>query len=590
MSPIKKLAPEVSATIAAGEVVERPSSVVKELVENSLDAGATRISIDLADGGRAMIRVEDNGAGIPASELPLAVESFATSKIAAVDDISHVRTLGFRGEALASIRAVSHFTIRSSARGAEVGRELAFRGDAPGSDVPAVRNPGTEIVVENLFFNLPARKKFLRSGQSELRRILGVLQAYALAFPETAFSLRESGRDIASYPAAALRERAEAVLGEDVFKHLVPFESAPGRMHVHGFASLPDLTRANRYMQFSFVNRRFVRDRVLAHAISHAYQSLVPGDRFPVVVCFLDIPPEEVDINVHPTKAEIRFRKEAEVHAAVSAALREALEAKKLSYREKVESIYSGIFPSSSERRAEPLGTDRPARWFESPGPAGEPQELGEMGRPPELHEGPLPLFGDEAVKSALSAGALYWQLHQSFILIQIRGGMVIIDQHAAHERILFNRAERALRGERPTVQSLLFPATLELTPGEYERFEELSETLVALGFETEPFGLRSIIVRAIPAGVRNWGEGRLIEEILGGEGAHGVDEFLKTYACRSAVKAGTKLAPEEMESLADELFATDRPYTCPHGRPTMLRVSTGDLERRFQRTVSPKK
>ncbi len=587
MSPIQKLAPEVAATIAAGEVVERPSSVVKELVENSLDAGATRISIDLADGGRAMIRVEDNGSGIPAKELPLAVQSFATSKIAAVDDISHVRTLGFRGEALASVKAVSHFTIRSAARGADIGRELVFRGDAARSDAPAAHNPGTEIVVENLFFNLPARKKFLRSGQSELRRILGVIHAYALAFPETAFFLREAGRDIASFPVAGLPERAEAVIGPEIFKHLVPFERTAGGIRVHGFASLPDLTRANRYMQFFFVNRRFVRDRVLAHAVNQAYQLQVPGDRFPVVVCYLELEPEDIDVNVHPAKAEIRFRNESEVHAAVVGALQDMLGARKLTYREKVESIYSGIFPSASDAPSAPPEGDIPARWFDSPGPAGEPAELGEMGRPPELHEGPAPLFGEEAVKSALSAGALYWQLHQSFILIQIRGGMVIIDQHAAHERILFNRAERAMRGEKQTMQPLLFPATLELTPDEYERFEELSATLAALGFETEPFGLRSIIVRAIPAGVRNWGDGRLIEEILGGEGGRSVDDFLKTYACRSAIKAGAKLAPEEMESLADELFATDRPYTCPHGRPTMLRVSTAELERRFQRTVS---
>jgi len=590
VAPIRKLSPGVAATIAAGEVVERPSSVVKELVENALDAGASKITIDLSDGGKALIRVEDNGSGMSASELPLAVESFSTSKISEVEDLSRIRTLGFRGEALASIRAVSSFTIRSCARGSEVGRELVFKADDLLSDGPVVRNPGTEVTVEHLFFNLPARRKFLRSGPSELRRILGIIQAYALAFPETAFALRESGKDVAFYPASGARERVEAIVGAEVFKHLVPVEGTFGGTRIHGFVSLPDLTRANRYMQFSFVNRRHVRDRVLAHALAQAYQSLVPGDRFPVVVCFLEVPSEEIDVNVHPAKAEIRFRNESEVHHAVSAAIRGALEGTGRTYRDTVESVYRGIFPGGGSETGS-RSSERDERYrFDAPAAAERPQELGEVGAPPDMRDSPLSLFSDEQTRFAPSAGAFYWQLHQSYILIQIRGGMVIIDQHAAHERILFDRATRSLRGEKPAVQTLLFPATLELAPEEYERFEELSPTILALGFEVEPFGLRSIIVRAVPAGVRNWGDGSLIEEMLGGEATGGVDDFLKTYACHAAIKAGTKLAPEEMESLADQLFATELPFTCPHGRPTMLRVETADLERRFQRTVSTKK
>jgi DNA mismatch repair protein MutL len=590
MAPIKRLSAEVAATIAAGEVIERPSSVVKELVENSLDAAATKITIDLADGGKAMIRVEDNGAGIPASELPLAVESFSTSKIAAADDISRVRTLGFRGEALASIRAVSSFTIRSCAKGSEVGRELIFRGDSLLSDTPVVRNAGTEIVVEHLFFNLPARRKFLRSASSELRRILGIIQAYALAFPETAFALGEGGRDVAFYASSGLRERVEAVIGAEIFKHLIPVEGTVGRLRIHGFVSLPDLTRANRYLQFSFINRRFARDRILSHALNQAYQSLVPGDRFPVIVCFVEVPPEEIDINVHPAKAEIRFRNESEVHHAVATTVRAGLEGKSRPYREAVESVYRSIFPGGAGERFDPVAPGAASIRMGESASAEPPRTAIDAGSPVEPFESPLSLFSEEATGIGPTAGALYWQLHQSYILIQIRGGMVIVDQHAAHERILFDRAKRSLAGDRPPVQSLLFPATLELAPAEYERLEELSDTLEGLGFEIEPFGLRSIIVRAIPAGVRNWGDGRLIEEMLGDAGTHGVDEFLKTYACRAAIKAGTRLAPEEMESLADQLFAADHPYTCPHGRPTMLRVDTADLERRFQRTVSARK
>jgi DNA mismatch repair protein MutL len=590
VAPIQRLAPEVSAKIAAGEVIERPASAIKELIENALDARATRISIELGEGGKNRIKIEDNGDGIPAEELPLAVESFSTSKISNVEDITRVGTLGFRGEALASIRAVSALSIRSRAAREEIGRELKYTPEAVAADAPCVRNQGTEVIVENLFFNLPARKKFLRSAQSELRRIIAVIQGYALSFPETGFILRESGKDILSYPPGSLRERVEIVLGGELSTSLIPFSYTLGRMKAHGFASQSDQTRANRYMQFYFVNRRFVRDRVLSHAVNQAYESLIPRDRFPAVVLFLDVPSDEVDVNVHPTKAEVRFRNEGEVHRLVLSALGEALQGKGASFAETVETVYRSIFPgpldgveaSRSETESGLPGTG--ASWGRAA------PEIGGGDRAFELRETPSSLFGEETGSDLSTPGKLYWQLHQSFILIQIRGGMVIIDQHAAHERILFDRAKAGLAGARPVVQSLLFPATIELAPDEYERYEELAGVLGSIGFESEPFGTRSIIVRGIPAFVRNWDDGRLLQEILGGEGRSGIDEFLKSYACRSAVKAGAKLTGKEMESLADQLFATELPYTCPHGRPTMLRVSVGELERRFARTVSTKK
>jgi DNA mismatch repair protein MutL len=591
MPPIRKLPPEVSSKIAAGEVIERPSSVVKELVENSLDAGASRVTVELVDGGKSRIRVEDNGLGIPSSELPLASDSFSTSKIVSVDDIALARTLGFRGEALASIRAVSRLTLRSRTKEEDVGRAIAYQGEAVVSDEPHVRNAGTEIIVEDLFFNLPARKKFLRSGTAELRRIVAVLQGYALCFPETSFTLRADGRDILSYHSSNMEERIEAVLGSELFGHLLPIERAAGGTGVHGRVSAPNFTRANRYMQFYFVNRRYVKDRVLSHAVNRAYQSVIPSDRHPAAVLFLDVPPQEVDVNVHPTKAEVRFRNEGEIHRLVVESIGAALTGGASSLAAAVGSAYRavipearpGVPPAGGEAEIHPHGPqDRSeAVWLAEPA-GGE--------RTFELHEAPLSLFGGETSWGAFGPGRLYWQLHESFILIQIRGGMVIIDQHAAHERILFDAAKKALTRGRPVVQSLLFPATIELSPEEYERSEELRADLSSLGFEIEPFGPRSVIVRGIPAGVRNWSDGRLLQEILGGEGRGGTDDFLKAYACHAAVKAGTALSMEEMENLADQLFATDLPYTCPHGRPTLLRVSLGELERRFARTVTTKK
>lgn len=597
MSSIRRLEPQVASRIAAGEVVERPASVVKELVENAIDAAATRISIDLVDGGKASIRVDDNGFGISARELPLAVESYATSKIVSTEDLGRIETLGFRGEALASVRAVSVFTIRSRSREEEIGRELRFRGSEPAGDGPWARTPGTEVVAEQLFFSLPARRKFLRSGAAELRRIVGILQGYALAFPGTAFILRDGGRDVLSYPIARLSERVEMVLGHDLSEQLAGVSFEEGGASIAGYVSKPDFTRANRYLQFFFVNRRFVRDRVLAHAVNQAYESLIPRDRFPAVVLFLSVPPGSVDVNVHPAKAEVRFRDEADVHRLVRRAIHDALGSAPRGYVEAVESVYGPVvapadghpspgpepLPFEQVRTAGGPSDGRPAREDRAslaPGGGG--------GWP--LRETPVSLFADRDSRGAIAAaGGLYWQLHQSFIMIQIRGGVVIVDQHAAHERILFDRARASLAGGRRAVQSLLFPATIDLSPDEFERYEALGDVLASLGFESEPFGPRSIIVRGIPAGVKNWNDGRLLREILG-EGRSGVDGFLKSYACRAAVKAGTKLSPEEMESLADQLFATEMPYTCPHGRPTMLRMDLAELERRFARSVSPER
>ena len=597
MSSIRRLEPHVASRIAAGEVIERPASVVKELVENAIDAAATRITIELVDGGKASIRVEDNGFGIPARELPLAVENYATSKIVSTEDLGRIETLGFRGEALASVRAVSVFAIRSRSREEEIGRELRFRGSEPAGDGPWARTPGTEIVAEQLFFSLPARRKFLRSGAAELRRIVGILQGYALAFPGTAFMLRDGGRDVLSYPIARLSERVEMVLGHDLSEQLAAVSFEEGGSAIAGYVSKPDFTRANRYLQFFFVNRRFVRDRVLAHAVNQAYESLIPRDRFPAVVLFLSVPPGSVDVNVHPAKAEVRFRDEADVHRLVRRAIHEALGSSPRGYVEAVETAYRPIIPvpggSGDPARPQGLAVDE-IRAGDAPrgAPAsggGLASLTGAAGGWP-LRETPVSLFADRDSRAGMSAGSgLYWQLHQSFIMIQIRGGVVIVDQHAAHERILFDRARASIAGGKRTVQSLLFPATLDLSPDEFERYEALADVLSSLGFESEPFGPRSIIVRGVPAGVRNWNDGRLLREILG-EGRSGVDGFLKSYACRAAVKAGTKLSPEEMESLADQLFATEMPYTCPHGRPTMLRMDVAELERRFARSVSPER
>ncbi len=513
MPPIRKLAPDVSSRIAAGEVIERPASVCKELIENAIDALAERITLDLFEGGRSRISVSDDGVGIRADAIPLAASNFSTSKISSIEDISNISTLGFRGEALASIGAVSRLTILSRSADEEVGRVIVWKDGAVERDEPAARSRGTDVTVEDLFGNLPARRKFLASPASEQRRISSLVQTYALAYPGVSFILRGEGSDLHSYPVSSPEERVQAVLGSQVYRHLRSFENRAGETALSGYISQPDLTRGNRGLQFFFVNGRAVKDRLLSHAVHQAYHALIPRERFPVLVLFLEIPPDDLDVNVHPAKSEVRFRNERELHRFILSSVREALESAGISFEEKVHAVYQGIFPDKPAM--ESTGTDTSSG-----------EQIGWM-----FKESPEPLIEGKGQQPLISAGNLYWQLHESFILIQIRGGVVIVDQHAAHERILFDAAKRSLQGEAVPVQPLLFPATLELTPEEYDRYEELTPILPSLGFETEPFGPKAIIVRGIPAGVRNWEDGKLLQQILSDEGAD-LDSFLKSYAC----------------------------------------------------------
>jgi len=578
---IRRLPPDTTGKIAAGEVIERPVNAVKELLENAFDASSSRISIAVEEGGRRSIRIEDDGTGIPASELPLAAQNYSTSKIAGIRDLERITTLGFRGEALASIRAVARLTLRSRDASEDIGREISWRGEEVVRDEPAVMKPGTVVIAEDLFHNLPARKKFLSSDAAEIRRITTLVQSYALAWPHVALSLSHNGRELLSYPSSDFATRVEMVFGPSVFPVMRAFEGSEGRLNVHGYTTLPSVTRGNRSMQFLFVNGRLVRDRLLGHAVRQAYQSLIPGDRFPLTVLLLEALPSSIDINVHPTKSEVRFASEREVHSLVSGAVREAVRGTTISFRDKVESVYRAIHPDrppTVERHREPA--DRVP-------PSGMENDLSGPGGEWLFREAPEPLLDAPDAEKGPQEGRLYWQLHDSYIMIQIRGGMVIIDQHAAHERVLFDAARSSVGGGSPVMQSLLFPATIELSAEEYDRYETVSQVLPGLGFEVEPFGVRAIIIRAIPAGVKNWNDGALLRDILDdlGGASPAVDDLLKSYACRAAVKAGEPLSTAEMESLTDKLFATEFPFTCPHGRPTMLRVDLRELERRFHRT-----
>jgi len=584
LSVINRLSRETTGKIAAGEVIERPVNVVKELMENSMDAGAGRIFLSLKDGGKDLIRIKDDGSGIPASEIEAAADNFSTSKINSIDDIAAIETLGFRGEALASIKAVSRLTILSGTETDETAREVTWEGLNLVGDRPAARESGTTVTVKDLFFNLPARKKFLSGEAAETRRITSLVRRISISCPSTAVRLESDGRNILSYSPSSLKERIEAVIGSDNFRSMHKIENSDGDFRVRGYVSSAEISRGNRSMQHLFVNNRYVRDRVIGYALRRAYETVIPAGRFPLAVLFLEVPPETVDINVHPSKSRVKFSNEKKVHSFIYGSVREALGGgKTVSFQKKVESVYRSIFPDNSEKqRISPGGEDH------GPEPVRQ-RELGTGDTDWLARESPKSLLDDT---SELSRSVeLYWQLHDSYIFIQIRNGMVIIDQHAAHERILYDRAMNNISGEKPGVQSLLFPATIELSPEEYNNFEEFSDTLPLLGFEVEPFGMRTIIVRGIPAGVKNWSEGALLRDILGETGGRGfsLEEMLKSFSCHSAIRAGEKLTVPEMESLVDQLFATEYPFTCPHGRPTMLRISRSELDRRFKRTSERK-
>jgi DNA mismatch repair protein MutL len=590
--------------IAAGEVVERPASIVKELVENALDAGAGQITISLEEGGMALLSVEDDGHGIPFRDLPLAFERHATSKIASAADIMQVASFGFRGEALASIASVSQVRCVSRMADEEMGGLIEISGGEITRREPAPRNPGSTITVRDLFYNVPARRKFMKSAQAEKRAIMKLMTQLALAHPDIRWIVK-SGSDIALdlRPADSLTDRARDLLGSSVMEHMARFEMEKGGFSIGGLASRPTWTRGNREQQFIFVNRRPVENRALSQAIVQAYREVVPSGRHPVVIAFLQVPQGEVDVNVHPAKTQVRLLLEREIFGMLKNALSEGLSLRK---SDELRPWIADSEPSSAAGATERIADaqdDYLRRYFQRGGsagfefkgvPAGQGELFGSSAMRPTA-------LGDEAdagltgVSETPLHSAPFWQLHRTYIVTQIRGGLVLIDQHNSHERILYNEAKRALeeRGETAGVptQQLLFPAHLELTPGQVQAWQTHADQMKAMGFTIEPFGGQSIIIQGIPASLKNWNEGRLLLDMLDDlawddkPSQENQVDLLASYACHGAVRAGEPLTIPEMQNLVDQLFATDTPLSCPHGRPTLIQFTLGELEKRFGRT-----
>ncbi len=583
---IRVLPPDIANKIAAGEVVERPANVVKELVENALDAGATEVRVEIQHGGQRLIRVADNGCGIPPDEVELAFQHHATSKVASVDDLFAVRTLGFRGEALPSIAAVSRVTMLTRPREQAVGVEIRLAGGRVEHKRPAAAPAGTVVTVEDLFFNTPARRKFLRTVATETGLIAEIVTHYALAYPDRRFTLTGDGRTVLQTPGTGeLRDVLLAVYGLDVVKHLLMLDEPPdpdSGIRVHGAIGGPALHRANRKYIVFFVNGRLVRNAMLTAAVEQAYQGVVPTGRHPFVVLKVEMAPEMLDVNVHPQKLEVRFARADEVFRVVQRAVRRLLveEAPVHRYTRPVEPV--GSPPS--------LPSEAPRLWpQESPSRAGPiPEQAGTSDWSPRSSEEPV--HHTEASGAKLPPLRVLGQMMTTYIVCEGPDGLYLIDQHTAHERVLLERLRRQREQQAVPSQRLLNPLTVELTPQQMAVVEEHRQTLRRLGFEVEPFGGLTVLVRTLPDVLKHHPDpAAALAEVLDGaiydRSGLSWEERLTIYAaCRGAVKAGDPLTHEEMVELIRQLERTDLSRTCAHGRPTVVKLSQAQLEREFGR------
>lgn len=571
---VRVLSEDLVNKIAAGEVVERPASVVKELLENAIDAGSSSIWVEVNGAGRELIRVADDGEGMGPEDAVLALQRHSTSKVSSIDDLEAVTTLGFRGEALPSIAAVSHLELTTREATALSGARLVVEGGQIKEVAPVGRPPGTTVSVRYLFYNTPARRKFLKRPGTELRHITRIITALAVAYPEIAFHFIHNGSEIFAFPPVDdLRRRLEDIYGREMLDQAIPLEHSTEGLRVFGWLGRPEGARTSRTYQFTYVNRRPILSQAINHALLEGYGSLLPKDRFPLAVLFLEIDPRRVDVNVHPTKREVRFSAERWVHDAVAGAVGRALRT--------MGAVPQAAFaPSPFEVEGELKDWKKEPKSLPSiVPPRGEqkaiPWAQGEVG----LEEKPWP---EKRVS--------FWQLHGRYILSQIKDGLIIVDQHAAHERVIYEAALGSLSSQPATGQQLLFPLTVELSTEQMGLVEEALSLFHQLGFGIHPFGKNTVLIEAVPTFIQRMNEGKVFREILdelleGKWVALDFKEKLATsLACKAAIKDGDPLAEEEMEHLINTLFATEQPFFCPHGRPTLIRLSLSELDRRFGR------
>jgi DNA mismatch repair protein MutL len=590
-SRIRILAEGVANMIAAGEVVEAPFSVVKELLENSLDAGATEIAVDIKGGGSDLVRVADNGHGMNRDDGLLAFNRFATSKIATADELASISTLGFRGEALPSIASVSRVRLVTCESGSAEGTEINFVGGEVRDVRPAARRAGTTVEVSSLFFNTPARRKFLRSDAVEVRRIVDLLTEYAVLYPTVRLDVAIDGElTMGLPPADTVGERVAGVLGSSIAREMLAVEHSQEAGTVTGLVGRPTVARARGAQQVFSVNGRPIKSRLIGAAVRSGYGELLPHNRHPIVFLLMNLDPRIVDANVHPTKREVRFSDTRVVFGLVESAVREALMSHDTAPTLATYDARGGGRAGGAARIDRDVRT--PGDLSVRDGDARE-QELAFPSAVQESAAGGEATAEELRTESGDEQHAKFWQLHQSYVFVQTREGVLVVDQHAAHERVLYEKARVALTGatESGPSQQLLFPVAVELSPGEWEAFDGARHLLSRLGFSIREMSGRTVLMEAVPGAFPRWPHDRILHDILDDLPSERrdvrelIESMAKTVACKAAIKAGDRLTQEEMRSLIDQLFATELPYSCPHGRPTFMRMTSEELDKRFGRT-----
>lgn len=599
--------------IAAGEVVERPASVVKELIENSIDAGATQITVTLEEGGKDLIKITDNGCGMTRDDAVLSLQRHATSKIRDAEDLDCISTLGFRGEALPSIASVSVFEMVTKHKTSTDGVRLEVEAGTI-KNMESVGAPqGTTISIRKLFFNTPARLKFLKTSQTELSHITEIVGYFAMAYPSILFRLIHGSREVLTVPATGIKLNSVVkVLGKDIAKHLVPIEFETPAMKVDGFISNPSLTRINRRDQIFFVNGRSIKSRTISHAVDQAYRGLLQPGRYPVAVIFVNVVPELVDVNVHPTKAEVKFSSEHEIHSAVHRAVNQALmqgaavptfeghqhsslqssplppKPDEPHYRQQTllqpaSQVDIAAFNEALEkRRLDATASDDKADPF-----------VWEKGEGVPVEDSPVPEAAFDEIRTvALQSVKVIGQARNTYIIAQFDDGVLIIDQHVAHERVLFDGMRKSEETEGRVIQGLIIPVSISFSPREAAIVANRLKDLHKAGFELEPFGGNAFMMRGAPAAVKPKDAETvlrdLVQELVDLSVAKHLlvrpDQVLITASCKMAVKAGDPLTMQEMERLVEDLLKCENPFVCPHGRPIIISLSNWELDRKFRR------
>lgn len=623
MSDIIQLLPDsVANQIAAGEVVQRPASAVKEMMENTIDAGADQIKLIVKDAGKSLIQVIDNGCGMSVTDARVCFERHATSKIRKAEDLFAIRTMGFRGEAMASIAAIAHVELRTRRHEDELGTVVEIEGSEVVQQYPDQTPAGSSISVKNLFYNIPARRNFLKSNSVELRHILDEFQRIALAHPEIFFSLHSDGNEMFHLPKETLKQRIVHLFGNSYNQRLVPVEETTTILNIKGYIGKPEFAKKTRGEQFFFVNNRFIKDPYLNHAVLNAYEDILPADMFPLYVLFIDIDPAKIDINVHPTKTEIKYEDEKAIYAILRSAVKRSLGRYNITPSldfEQETGFDTLITPKPlDEIQAPTINFNPNFNPFDDGNPSARsavsrsysypealerktsiPQNWDSLYQITEQEESTqLPLIPEEQVSDSSFIQASdqpkkqFFQLHNRYIVSQIHSGFMLIDQQAAHERILFEQFQQHLINNQGSSQQSLFPQTVELNAADFALIQDMLPEIHSLGFQLRPFGKTTFVVDGIPADLENVNEGQIIEQLLedfknqSDLRLNKREKLAKSLAKNAAIKAGTKLDNQGMEDLIDRLFACELPNISIHGKPVIITYTLQELAERFARNI----